>query len=273
MRKKRRRPIYKPDYAGVHQIAVAKRIVGILLILVLVAGIGALAVTWVVPSVWRAMQPSPVKEEKREQEIVEEVEADGDSLVRDPETDLPLFENDVNLYLINEEYPDDGSYVPVLETVAGIETDRRIVPAVRLMLEDALAEGIEIGLVSGYVSFEEQKALYEKEVSRLQKEGHTKIMSYEYAKDTVQAPGESDMQTGLCIVIKGKEETFSKSDACRWLESNMGRYGFVFRYPEGKETATGEKSTKLILRYVGPENAAVMRRLSMCLEEYVHYLG
>ena len=141
------------------------------------------------------------------------------------------------------------------------------------MIEDALEEGIELGFVSGYVSYEDQKALYEKEVSRLQTAGHTKIMSYTYAKDTVSAPGESDMQTGLCIVLKGKEETFQNSGACRWLENNMGKYGFVFRYPEGKQTATGEEATKLVLRYVGPENAVVMRRLSMCLEEYVHYLN
>lgn len=273
MRKKRRKPIYKPDYAGVHQIAVAKRIVGVLLVLTLIAGIGALAVTWAVPSIFRAMQPSPVKQEEKEQAIIEELEAEGDSLLRDPETNLPLFENDVNLFLINEEYPDDGGYAPMLETVSGIEVDRRIAPAVRLLVEDAWAADIELGLVSGYVSFEEQKSLYEKEVSRLQSAGHTKIMSYEYAKDAVRAPGENDMQTGLCIVIKGNEATFSQSDACRWLENNMGKYGFVFRYPEGKETATGEEATKLVLRYVDPENAVVMRRLSMCLEEYVHYLN
>lgn len=271
--RRRRTPIYKPDYAGIHQIAVAKRAVGILLVAVLVVGIGALAVTWAVPAALRALQPSPVKQEEKEEARAEEIEAEGDSLVHDPETGLPLFENDVNLVLINAEYPDDGSYIPVLETVAGIEVDRRIAPALRLMVEDAWAAEIEIGLVSGYVSYEEQKALYEKEVARLRKEGHTKIMSYEYAKDAVAAPGESDMQTGLCVVLQGDAETFAKSDMCRWLESNMGKYGFVFRYPEGKETATGEQATKLILRYVGPENAAVMRRLSMCLEEYVHYLN
>lgn len=271
--RRRRKPIYKPDYAGIHQIAVAKRAVGILLILALVLGIGALTVTWVVPAVWRSFETSPVKQEEKEEALAEEIEAEGDSLVRDPDTGLPLFENDVNLFLIGAEYPNDGSYIPTVETVAGIEVDRRIAPALRLMIEDAWAEEIELGLKSGYVSYEAQKALYEKEVARLQKAGHTKIMSYEYAKDAVAAPGESDMQTGLCVVLQGDPESFSKSDVCTWLESNMGRYGFVFRYPEGKETATGEEATKLVLRYVGPENAAVMRRLSMCLEEYVQYLN
>lgn len=271
--RRRRKPIYKPDYAGIHQIAVAKRAVGILLILALVLGIGALTVTWVVPAVWRSFETSPVKQEEKEEALAEEIEAEGDSLVRDPDTGLPLFENDVNLFLIGAEYPNDGSYIPTVETVAGIEVDRRIAPALRLMIEDAWAEEIELGLKSGYVSYEAQKALYEKEVARLQKAGHTKIMSYEYAKDAVAAPGESDMQTGLCVVLQGDPEGFSKSDVCTWLESNMGRYGFVFRYPEGKETATGEEATKLVLRYVGPENAAVMRRLSMCLEEYVQYLN
>ena len=53
----------------------------------------------------------------------------------------------------------------------------------------------------------------------------------------------------------------------------MGAYGFVFRYPAGKADYTGVEQNDLVLRYVGPENAAAMRRLSMCLEEYIAYVG
>ena len=208
-----------------------------------------------------------------ERELSEDAEAKGTSLVYDSVTGLPLFENDVNLFVINADHPADSAFEPELETVSGIEVDRRIAPALKMMVEDAWEQGFEVGLVSGYVSYEKQKKLYETEVTKLQKQGHTKIMSYEYAKDIVTPPGECDLQSGMCVTLQGDEETFGMTEIGSWLENNMAAYGFVFRYPEGKEKYTGETGTKLVLRYVGPENAAVMRRLSMSLEEYIEYLG
>lgn len=270
--RRRRRVIYKPDYAGLHQIAVAKRTVGIVLG-VLILAVVVLAAVWLAPAVWHSMQMTPQEEEAKEQALLEEAEAEGDSLIKDEKTGLPLFENDVNLLVVNTDHPADESFVPEVETVRGIEVDRRIAPAVEKLVDDAWAEGHELSLVSGYVSYEKQNELYEAEVSALQKKGHTKIMSYAYAKENVGLPGTCDLQTGLCITLKGKEKDFATSPQCVWLENNMAQYGFVFRYPEGKEAYTGEESTKLILRYVGPENAAAMRRLSMCLEEYIDAKG
>ena len=270
--RKKRRSIYKPDYAGVYQIAVAKRAVGVVLA-VLVVGVIVLASVWLLPAVWNSMQPSPVEQEEYERELAEDAEARGTSLVYDSATGLPLFENDVNLFAINADHPADSDFEPELETVSGIKVDRRIAPALKMMVEDAWEQGVEVGLVSGYVSYEKQKKLYETEVAALQKQGHKKIMSYEYAKDTVTPPGECDLQSGMCVTLQGDEETFGTTEIGNWLENNMAAYGFVFRYPEGKEKYTGEAGTKLVLRYVGPENAAVMRRLSMSLEEYIDYLG
>ena len=53
----------------------------------------------------------------------------------------------------------------------------------------------------------------------------------------------------------------------------MAHYGFVFRYPAGKEDETGIERNDLVLRYVGTEHAAAIRRLSFCLEEYLRYIG
>ena len=67
--------------------------------------------------------------------------------------------------------------------------------------------------------------------------------------------------------------TFSTTDTYGWLQRNMAHYGFVFRYPAGKEDETGLKRNDLVLRYVGTEHAAAIRRLSFCLEEYLRYIG
>ena len=270
--RRKRRALYRPDYAGVYQIAVAKRVVGVVLT-VLVAAVIVLAVLWLAPAVWHSMQTSPVEEEALEQELAAEAEAEGRSLIYDEETGLPLFEDDLNLFVINADNPADSTFEPELETVAGIEVDKRIVPALRMMVEDAWEQGYEVGLVEGYVSYAEQEKLFQKQVDKLLKQGSTKIMANEYAKDTVTPAGECDLQSGLCITLQGDAETFATTEICSWLENNMGRYGFVFRYPEGKEKYTGKSGTKLVLRYVGPENAAAMRRLSMCLEEYIDYQG
>ena len=268
---KRRTVIYKPDYAGVHQIAVAKRVVGILLAVMLLSVI-VLAAVWLLPSVWNALQPSPQQEEMKEQTLEEKAEAEGTSLILDEKTGLPLFENGVNLFVVNEASPADENFAPVLETVSGVEVDRRIAPALDKLMEDARAQGHEISLIGGYVSYDAQKEMYEAEVKRLLSEGNTKIIAYAYAKDTAALPGTSDMQSGMCVTLQGEDETFATTALCVWLENNMAKYGFVFRYPEGKENYTGQEGTKLVLRYVGPGNAAAMRRLSMSLEEYIDYL-
>lgn len=98
-------------------------------------------------------------------------------------------------------------------------------------------------------------------------------MACEDAKSTVSAPGTSDLQSGLCVTVQDDPATFSTTDTYGWLQRNMAHYGFVFRYPAGKEDETGLKRNDLVLRYVGTEHAAAIRRLSFCLEEYLRYIG
>ena len=123
------------------------------------------------------------------------------------------------------------------------------------------------------MSYAEQESLYNAEVERLIAAGSTKIMAREDAKSTVSAPGTSDLQSGLCVTVQDDPATFSTTDTYGWLQRNMAHYGFVFRYPAGKEDETGLKRNDLVLRYVGTEHAAAIRRLSFCLEEYLRYIG
>lgn len=268
-RRRRRRVIYKPDYARVRQVAVSKRIVGVLLALLVVFAAVAVVFTWIVPSVMKTLEPSPISA----QADGEAAEASAQPVGYDEETGLPLYGDDFNLFVINEAHPAESGFAPVLAEAAGVEVDERIAPALSMLVETAQADGIELQFDAGYVSYSAQESLYEKRVEALQAAGSTIIMAREDAKRTVPAPGESDMQTGLCVTLAGNAEDFAGTAAYGWLQSHMGAYGFVFRYPAGKADYTGVEQNDLVLRYVGPENAATMRRLSMCLEEYIAYVG
>lgn len=267
----RRRYIYKPDYAGVQQIAVAKRIVGAVLGLLLAAAVVALLVVWVVPSVMRAAEPSPVVSETAEGEA--ESEAEPSSIGVDEKTGLPVYDDDFNLFVINEAHPADENFAVTTAEVAGIQVDERIAPALTALLEAAESAGMELEFSEGYVSFEEQAQRYQVQVDALTAAGFTKVMAREDAKSTAPMAGTSDLQSGLCVTIRSDAENFATTQIGSWLQTNMGSYGFVFRYPADKEKYTGCAENGLVLRYVGAENAAAMRRLSMCMEEYIDYLG
>jgi D-alanyl-D-alanine carboxypeptidase len=217
----------------------------------------------------KTLEPSPISA----QADGEAAEASAQPVGYDGDTGLPLYGDDFNLFVINEAHPAESDFAPVLAEAAGVEVDERIAPALSMLVEAAQADGIELQFDAGYVSYSAQEALYEKQVEALQAAGSTIIMAREDAKRTVPAPGESDMQTGLCVTLAGSAEDFAGTAAYGWLQSHMGAYGFVFRYPAGKADYTGVEQNDLVLRYVGPENAAAMRRLSMCLEEYIAYVG
>ena len=83
-------------------------------------------------------------------------------------------------------------------------------------------------------------------------------------------PGYSDHHTGYCVAIQYSDRTNLESS--HWLYQNCYKYGFVIRYPEGKESITGVSDYKHCLRYVGVAHATYMMQNNLCLEEYVDLL-
>ena len=63
-----------------------------------------------------------------------------------------------------------------------------------------------------------------------------------------------------------------RTDAYLWLKENSWKFGFVLRYPEGKEDITGNLPEPWHFRYVGRHHAAEMYRSGLCLEEYIDSL-
>ena len=110
------------------------------------------------------------------------------------------------------------------------------------MKADLLSLGLNIWIQSGYRSYELQNELYNNYVDRDGKE----------AADTYSArPGHSEHQTGLAFDLNSISDDFQYTDEGKWVNQNAWKYGFILRYPKGKENITGYKYEPWHLRYVG----------------------
>lgn len=190
------------------------------------------------------------------------------------ENGLPIYQDQDILVVINSKNPAEADNVPEIKEVAEIPVNVKMEPALEALLTAAESEGISLEIETGYVSYKEQGLLYEEKVRQLvEEEGKSNVMARTQSKETTPVAGESDFQTGFCVLLKADPKDFLESQASLWLNRNMVEYGFIFRYPENKETETGLLGNPCVLRYVGTDNAKRMRQLSMCLEEYLNYLG
>ncbi|MGG7058631.1 M15 family metallopeptidase [Clostridium nigeriense] len=134
------------------------------------------------------------------------------------------------------------------------------------MKTDAAKEGIYLNAFSTYRSYWSQYTLYNNYVSNYGQD----------SADTFSAkPGFSEHQTGLAFDIGGvdrslwAEEDFKYTDEAKWLKENCTKYGFILRYPEGKEWITGYMYESWHFRYIGVENSKNFENSDLTLEEYL----
>ena len=84
-------------------------------------------------------------------------------------------------------------------------------------------------------------------------------------------PGYSEHQTGLCTDINTVDSSFANTKEAKWLADNSYKYGFILRFPKGKEDITGYKYEPWHYRYVGEETAKIIYDEDLTLEEYYAY--
>ena len=114
------------------------------------------------------------------------------------------------------------------------------------MKSDAMILGLNIYISSGYRGYNNQKTLYNNYVAR----------DGEEAADKYSArAGHSEHQTGLCFDLNTVDDSFANTDEGKWINQNAYLYGFIIRYPKGKESETGYQYESWHLRYVGKELA------------------
>ena len=209
----------------------------------------------------------PVQPEKPEQEQSPE-EAENSIIIENPEKIDVLVNRRRNL-------PD--TYIPEdLVTLSEVPTVL-LNPEVNQLRNDAYealkelfeAAKEEAGYVlcarSGYRSYNTQTSLYSSYVN-----------SYgQQAADKYSAkPGQSEHQTGLSIDITCEalnyklDTTFGETDEGKWVSENAHRFGYIIRYPKGKEEITGYSYEPWHIRYLGIELSEEVYESGLTLEEY-----
>lgn len=209
------------------------------------------------------------KMNRQEQEVSTDANQDGIQVVFNPES-IPVLVNKQNK--LPENYkPADLVYtdIPFVSDVTNEKRKMRraAAAAVNQLFAGAKAEGISLLGVSAYRSHETQTTLFNSYVNR---DGYEKARTYS------ALPGTSEHETGLAIDVtsgNGKcaaENCFGGTPEAIWLEQHAAEYGFIIRYPQGKESITGYQYEPWHLRYVGEELALEITNKGITLEEYYH---
>ncbi|SFW49941.1 M15 family metallopeptidase [Ruminococcus flavefaciens] len=123
----------------------------------------------------------------------------------------------------------------------------------------AAQEGLNIYLSSGFRSYDYQAQIYNNYCAR---DGQA-------AADTYSArPGYSEHQTGLAIDVNQIDDSFIGTPEAIWLENHCHEFGFILRYPQGKQDITGYQYESWHIRYVGTDLATQIHNSGLTLEEY-----
>ena len=136
----------------------------------------------------------------------------------------------------------------------------------------AAAENVTVWMQSGYRSVEYQEKLYTRKTQYYLDKGFSKDEALQRAAAVVNPPGCSEHNCGLAADLNSPEHTgldegFENTEAFRWLCAHAEDYGFILRYPKGAEAVTGITYEPWHWRYVGKENAALLNRSGLCLED------
>ncbi len=137
------------------------------------------------------------------------------------------------------------------------------------LFKEAKTNGIILYGVSGYRSYQTQKYLFSSFIQRFGNE--------EEANQISARPGESEHQTGLAMDVTsqsvnfGLEQKFGDTEEYAWLKDNAHHYGFIERYPKGKEYLTEYIYEPWHLRYVGVELATKLYEEKITYEEYLFF--
>lgn len=173
-------------------------------------------------------------------------------------------------YYLSEDYvPDD--LVTVSQTYswgeAGSQRVREIVYNAFLdMWNVANDAGYYLMINSSYRTYQDQESVYN---------NYRNTSGQTYADSIAARPGYSEHQTGLAIDIFSRTNTnsatFANSAEAAWLKENAHKFGFILRYPEGKEDITGTTYEAWHYRYVGVDIATYIYEHDITFDEYYAY--
>jgi zinc D-Ala-D-Ala carboxypeptidase len=171
---------------------------------------------------------------------------------------------------VNQDYkPDDLTameyYAPEREASGRYMREPAAAAFIQLV-ETAALDGLELKMTTAYRSYEYQKIIYDNYLNQF---------GEEEANSFSAKPGQSEHQTGLAVDVSSPrvnyelEEPFGDTPEGKWLASRAHEFGFILRYPKGKEEITGYTYEPWHLRYVGLFVAKEIYNQDITLEEYL----
>jgi zinc D-Ala-D-Ala carboxypeptidase len=137
--------------------------------------------------------------------------------------------------------------------------------ALEKLFEKANSDAIDITLRTGFRSYDHQNTIYQNSI---------KNNGQDYTSQFVALAGHSEHQTGLAADLASLSEgytlepEFGQTKAGIWIKENCSEFGFIIRYPEGKEDITGYSYEPWHIRYVGVEYAGYITKEKITLEEF-----
>ena len=150
----------------------------------------------------------------------------------------------VNANLALEEEP--APELAVADDATGEQLEAEAASAYRSMAEAAQADGVELNLVTGWQDADARTAAYE-----------ARLTAYSAENSRLSAEEAADHTASL------------QPAAYEWLTAYAAEYGFILRWPEDRQSATGMVYAPWHWRYVGVENACAIRESGLALEEFL----
>lgn len=183
---------------------------------------------------------------------------------------------DARLVIVNENLPFASEPVPLLDAAddAGNTLEAEAAMAYRSMAAAAQADEIVLTLVTGYQD-EAGRAQAHEQLKQSYLEQHkTEQEAVELAASIEPTAQANEHGTGyaadiLCEGYEKKDTGFAETKAFEWLSAYAAEYGFILRYPQDRQAATGVVYEPWHWRYVGVENAFAIRASGLSLEEFV----
>ncbi|MFY0783628.1 M15 family metallopeptidase [Peribacillus simplex] len=173
-------------------------------------------------------------------------------------------------YSLPEDYKPADLIYPKVDFIFQDKIEKRMMreeagKALEVMFQAAEKENMHFAGVSAYRSHQRQIAVFNNYVA---KDGEEKAKTYS------AMPGTSEHETGLAIDVTthdgacAAQDCFGDTKEAAWLAEHAHEYGFIIRYPEGKENITGYKYEPWHIRYVGVDAATEIFETKSTLEEY-----
>ncbi|WP_168123059.1 M15 family metallopeptidase [Paenibacillus sp. HB172176] len=169
-----------------------------------------------------------------------------------------------------DDYKPDNLVYPDVAFIFSEKLEKRMMrqeaaDALEQLFSGAEEDGIYLAGVSAYRSHATQTALFNRYVER---DGYEKARTYS------ALPGTSEHESGLAIDVTSSDgkcaaaDCFGDTKEAAWLKEHAGEYGFIIRYPDGKDKITGYQYEPWHIRYVGTELSGELAASGKTLEEY-----